>query len=179
MFPCESSFPWINCSTWTRASIFFGQNSVLSLQNNRSRGLSMICFISFDPAADTSQATPYNVVLWVEKFIQRLAPSCYLIWPLKTFNLEYQIPKPRNKVTTRWEGPQSLSYHKQWLSKMGYCIFKLVQANSHTQQEYELIVLFRNWDTISRFGTSITSGRSMDWERKNVSRWIFFEIGRW
>ena len=24
-----------------------------------------------------------------------------------------------------------------------------------------------------------TSGRSMDWERKNVSRWIFFEIGRW
>ena len=97
MFPCESSFQWINCSTWTWASIFFGQNSVLSLQNNRSRGLSMICFISFDPAADTSQATPYNVVLWVEKFIQRLAPSCYLIWPLKTFNLEYQIPKPRNK----------------------------------------------------------------------------------
>ena len=26
---------------------------------------------------------------------------------------------------------------------------------------------------------SCTSGRSMDWERKNVSRWIFFEIGRW
>ena len=24
-----------------------------------------------------------------------------------------------------------------------------------------------------------TSGRSMDWETKNVSRWIFFEIGRW
>ena len=24
-----------------------------------------------------------------------------------------------------------------------------------------------------------TSGRSMDWEKKNVSRWIFFEIGRW
>ena len=63
--------------------------------------------------------------------------------------------KRYNKVTTRWEGPQSLSYHKQWLSKMGYCIFKLVQANSHTQQEYELIVLFRNWDTISRFGTSM------------------------
>ena len=60
-----------------------------------------------------------------------------------------------NKVTPRWEGPQSLSYHKQWLAKMGYCIFKLVQANSHTQQEYELIVLFRNWDTISRFGTSM------------------------
>ena len=60
-----------------------------------------------------------------------------------------------NKVTTHWEGPQSLSYHKQWLAKMGYCIFKLVQANSHTQQEYELIVLFRNWDTISRFGTSM------------------------
>ena len=44
----------------------------------------------------------------------------------------------QNKVTTRWEGPQSLSYHKQWLAKMGYCIFKLVQANSHTQsmQDY-------------------------------------------
>ena len=24
-----------------------------------------------------------------------------------------------NKVTTRWEGPQSLSYHKQWLGKDG------------------------------------------------------------
>ena len=24
-----------------------------------------------------------------------------------------------------------------------------------------------------------TSGRSMEWEKKNVSRWIFFEIGRW
>ena len=24
-----------------------------------------------------------------------------------------------------------------------------------------------------------TSGRSMEWETKNVSRWIFFEIGRW
>ena len=50
----------------------------------------------------------------------------------------------RNKVTTRWEGPQSLSYHKQWLAKMGYCIFKLIHANSHTQQEYKLIVLFRS-----------------------------------
>ena len=26
---------------------------------------------------------------------------------------------------------------------------------------------------------SLTSGRSMDWEKKNVSRRIFFEIGRW
>ena len=25
----------------------------------------------------------------------------------------------------------------------------------------------------------LTCGRSMDWEKKNVSRWIFFEIGRW
>ena len=27
--------------------------------------------------------------------------------------------KTKNKVTTRWEGPQSLSYHKQSLSKQG------------------------------------------------------------
>ena len=55
----------------------------------------------------------------------------------------------RNKVTTRWEGPQSLSYHKQWLAKMGYCIFKLVQANSHTQQEYKFNVLLMRWDDTS------------------------------
>ena len=25
----------------------------------------------------------------------------------------------------------------------------------------------------------VTCGRSMEWEKKNVSRWIFFEIGWW
>ena len=46
------------------------------------------------------------------------------------------------------------------------------------------------WEKVHASGTAFlsdpspiivypTSGRSMDWEKKNVSRWIFFEIGRW
>ena len=30
----------------------------------------------------------------------------------------------RNKVTTRWEGPQSLPYHKQWLGKYGLLLIQ-------------------------------------------------------
>ena len=35
------------------------------------------------------------------------------------------------------------------------------------------------WTTFLDWRWWGTSGRSMDWEKKNLSRWIFFEIGRW
>ena len=46
-----------------------------------------------------------------------------------------------NKVTTRWEGPQSLSYHKYSLSKYGQmymdsCVIEFVKANRHTWPEH-------------------------------------------
>ena len=45
-------------------------------------------------------------------------------------------------------------YHKQWLGKNGLlfpdsCLIKVVQGNSHTQQEYEFIVPLRRWDNNS------------------------------
>ena len=45
-----------------------------------------------------------------------------------------------NKVTTRWEGPQSLSYQKYSLSKDGLlctdsCVIAFVKANRHTWPE--------------------------------------------
>ena len=35
-----------------------------------------------------------------------------------------KIPNESNKVTTRWEGPQSLPYHKQWLDKDGLLLIQ-------------------------------------------------------
>ena len=46
-----------------------------------------------------------------------------------------------------------------------------------------LLIDGAHWLTISNtlleFCNMFTSGRNMDWEKKNVSRWIFFEIGTW
>ena len=53
---------------------------------------------------------------------------------------KYDSFKYENKVTTRWEGPQSLSYHKYLLSKYGLmymdsCGIEFVKANRHTWPE--------------------------------------------
>ena len=50
------------------------------------------------------------------------------------------LPQVLNKVTTRWEGPQSLSYQKYSLSKDGLlctdsCVIAFVKANRHTWPE--------------------------------------------
>ena len=47
--------------------------------------------------------------------------------PWKTKNHGNQSPIMKinnNKVTTRWEGPQSLPYHKQWLGKDGLLLIQ-------------------------------------------------------
>ena len=44
-----------------------------------------------------------QIQIQIQKQIQDIGPT----------QENTEKPKPANKVTTRWEGPQSLSYHKQ------------------------------------------------------------------
>ena len=51
----------------------------------------------------------------------------------------------------------------------------LDQVKGHCDKQSELSFT----EKLKLYQKQYTSGRSMDWEKKNVSRRIFFEIGRW
>ena len=108
---------------WVR--IWAGRPSHQVWVGRGSRGEMIISFQDIPDVGSSKRKTfclsdfpNHSVILLLADICEHML-SKYSWYSFAKYLLALSSHSYLNKVTTRWEGPQSLSYHKQWLGKDG------------------------------------------------------------